>query len=299
MKNDVEKKVHHIIKACDSLKKEAAYHVLNEKGFLKDSKAILSYNENDFKIQIISSKRPTKEEIDDPFDLLNGQLKLKRNEQTITANVEDIIKSSTQALSNPFITTYFTRSIVVDKEELKNKLQHTALIEIGEMPDFSAFPLKAVKIGSITHFKYFNIIINGVTYDCYCHENKDLKKVYLFIESMKEVDIEEFKECTDVILHCIAIFNGDWYREDLFIYSRKIEEEEWKGYKSIQFYFVGKSIITKYKICDSLRCSQYLEHIGHKKISKELCARMDTETFSKILLGNMFFIFIKEDPNHS
>jgi len=47
MKDAVEKKVHYIIEACDNLKKEAAYHILNEEGFLKDSKAILSYNENE------------------------------------------------------------------------------------------------------------------------------------------------------------------------------------------------------------------------------------------------------------
>ncbi|NQU80317.1 MAG: hypothetical protein HQ543_02210, partial [Bacteroidetes bacterium] len=216
-----------------------------------------------------------------PFKLLNGKLKLKKNERNVVANVEDI-KSLTQTLSDPFITTYFTRSIVVDEEELKNKLQHTALIEIDEMPNFSAFPVKAVKIGSITHYRYFNILINGVTYDCYCHENKDLNTTYLFIESMAEVVIEEFKECADVILHCIAVFNGDWYRDDLFIYSRKIDEEEWKGYKSFQFHFVGKSIIAKYKICDSLRCSQYLEHIGQNKNSKKLCAGMDFEIFSTI-----------------
>jgi len=281
MKDAIEKKVHHIIEACNNLKEEAAYHVLNDESFLKDSKAILSYNKNDFKIQILTSTHPTKEEFDNPFNLLNGQLKLKKNERNVIANVEDI-KSLTQTFSDPFIATYFTKSIIVDEKELKNKLKHIALIEIDEMPNFSGFPLKAVKIGSITHFRYFDVIINDVTYDCYCHEDEDLNKVFLFIESMEEVDIEEFKECADVILHCIAIFNGDWYRDDLFIYSSKINEEEWEGYKSLQFHFVGKSIIEKYRICDSMRCSQYLEHIGQKGNSKKLCAGMDSEKFSKI-----------------
>ena len=281
MKDAIEKNVHHIIKACSNLKEEAAYHVLNNESFLKDAKAILRYNKNDFKIQIISSTPQSKEEFDNPFNFLDGKLKLRRNERELVANVEDI-KSLTQTLTDPFITAFYTKSIIADEIELTNKLKHIACIEIDEMPNFSAFPIKAVKIGSITHFRYFATSINGNTYDCYCHENEDLNKAYLFIESMEEVDIDEFKECADVILHCIAIFNGDWYRNDLFIYSSKIDDEEWTGYKSLQFHFVGESIIEKYRLCDSMRCSQYLEHVGQKKNSKKLCAGMDSEILNNI-----------------
>lgn len=281
MKDAIEKKVHHIIESCNRFKEESAYHVLNKESFFKESKAILSYNNNDFKIQIISSAHPTKEEFNNPFELLNGHLALRGNERNVVAKVEDI-KSLTQTLSDPFIITYYTKSLIVNENELEKKLKHIALIEIDEMPDFSAFPIKAVKIGSIIHFRYFETYINEVSYDCYCHENKDLKKVYLFIESMNEVDIEEFKECADVILHNIAIFNGDWYRDDLFIYSIKIDEEEWRGYKSLQYHFVGKSILGKYKSFDSHRCSEYLEHIGHKENSRKVCSGMDSTILSKI-----------------
>lgn len=281
MKDAIEKDVHHIIKACKNIKEEAAYHVLNNESFLKDSKAILCYNKNDFKIQIISSTPSLQEEFDNPFHFLNGKLKLRRNERELVVNVEDI-KSLTQTLTDPFITTFYAKSIIVNEIELKNKLKHTALLEIDEMPSFSAFPLKAVKIESITHYRYFDVEIKGVTYECYCHENKDLDKAYLFIESMQEVNIEEFKECADVILHCIAIFNGDWYRDDLFIYSCKMDDEDWNGYKSLQFHFVGKSIIEKYRICDSLRCSQYLEQIGQKDNSSKLCAGMDSGLLNKV-----------------
>lgn len=279
MNEVTEKNIYHIVEAFDNIKKENAFHVLNKESFFKDSKAILCYNNNDFKIQVLSSTHPTSEEFNNPFDLLNGQLKLQRNEQEVRANVEDI-KSLTQTLSDPFITTYFTKSLVINENELKNKLKHTALIEIDEMPDFSAFPIKAVKINSTTHLRYFDIVINNVTYDCYCHENKDLKKVYLFIESMEEVYIEEFKECADVILHCISIFIGNWYRGDLFIYSCKIGED-WK-YKSTQYHYVGKSILGKYKICDYHKCTDYLNHIGHKNNSNKLCSGMEAEVLTKV-----------------
>jgi hypothetical protein len=281
MKDALKKRVNYIIEAWENLKKEGAYHVENEEGFLKDSKAILSYHKNDFKIQIISSKHPTKEEFDDPFNLLSGRLRLRRNERSIIVNVEDI-KSLTQSFSDPFIATYFTRSIVVDEEALNEKLQHFALFEIDEMPSFSAFPIKAVKIDSITHYGCFSVNVQNTDYDCYCYENKDLKKTYFFIESTEEVGIDEFKEVVDTILHLIAIFNGDWYRDDLFIYSKKKDEDEWKGYKSLQFFFNKKSIITKYKICDSLRCNQYLEHIRQKEIGQKLCKRIESETFTLI-----------------
>ena len=98
MKDASEKRVNYIIEAWENLKKKGAYHVKNEEGFLKNSKAILSYHKNDFKIQIISSNHPTKEEIDDPFNLLNGRLRLRRNERSIIVDVEDI-KSLTQSFS--------------------------------------------------------------------------------------------------------------------------------------------------------------------------------------------------------
>lgn len=286
MKDAPEKRVNYIIEAWENLKKEGAYHVENEQGFLKGSKAILSYHENDFKIQIISSNHPTKEDFDDPFNLLKGRLRLKKNDHSIVVDVEDI-KSLTQSFSDPFIATYFTRSIVVDEEALKDKLQHFALFEIDEMPSFSAFPIKAVKIGQITHYRYFSVQIQNTNYDCYCYENKDLKKTYFVIESTEEIEIDEFKESVDTILYLIAIFNGDWYRDDLFIYSKKLDEDQWKGYKSLQFFFNKKSILTKYKICDTSRCSQYLEHLGQKEIGKKICKCMDNSTLS--LIANKIF----------
>ena len=55
MQADYEKNINHIIDSYNNLKDESAYLVLNNVGFLKDSKAIMAYNNNDFKVKIISS----------------------------------------------------------------------------------------------------------------------------------------------------------------------------------------------------------------------------------------------------
>lgn len=277
----IEKTVHHIIEACNNLKEEAAYYVLNDEEFLKDSTAIVCYNNNDFKIQILSTPNSTNDEFDNLIGLLNGQLKLRKDDQNFVIKTENIT-SVTQTLSDPFIITYFANSLVVSENELQHKLNHVALMELNNMPNFSAFPIKAVKINSVMHYKFFETQINGVTYDCYCHENKDLKKVYLFIESMDEIYFEEFEECADVILHCIAIFNGDWYKDDIFIYSYKTDDKLNIGYKSLQYRFVGKSLLGNYKICDSHKCSEFLKQLLHIENVSKLCSGMESDVISLI-----------------
>lgn len=281
MQADIEKQINHIIDAYNSLKDESAYLVLNKKGFLQDSKAIMAYNSNDFKVKIISSNHPTKEQFDDPFKALNGRLELARNGRKYTVEVENI-KSLTHSLSDPFIATYYSDSITVDIHNINGKLKHTALLHIEELPTFSAFEVKKIKIGQIIHLRFFSVSINKVEYHCYCHENHDLKKVYFFIESMDEIHIEEFKEALEAITFSIALFNGDWYKGNIFIYSTKNSIESREGYVSAQYYYGGKPIITDYKICDTLRCSQYLEHIGQKSQITKLCSRVSSSMLSEI-----------------
>lgn len=281
MEADYKKDVHTIIDAKKDLFSESAYLVLNQEDFLHNSKAILSYRRNVFEAKVISSKHPSADQHDDPYECLNGSLDLHKNGRQYSIQVENI-KDMTHNFSDPCIVIYNFDSLIVDPEKLNQKLKHTSLIEIDEMPSFSAFQVKSVEIGSTLHLRFFSIFMNDVEYHCYCHENKDLNKVYLFIESMDEVYIDDFKESFNTIRYIIAVFNGDWYKGDVFIYSTENSKDKWKGYDSAQYYFDGNSIITGYNICDTLKCSQYLEHIQGTNYKKELCTKVSNEMLSSM-----------------
>jgi hypothetical protein len=280
MTSEFKKTVHYKIKLFKDLLGENAYYVNNNEVYLAGTKATMKFQDGNFRIEVIASNHPSKEEFDDPFKLLNGEIELEKNSKKYTIDVEHI-DSMSQTFSDPFIASYTAKQFTINRDKFSEELCHTLLIPIDKEQFFSTYSMISVKIGAILHYKFFDISIDSIDYHIFCHTNDDLDEAYLFIESMQKIRLEDFENISRSILLMIGISYGNLYNGTHFIYSYE-DFDEWSDFDAAKLTILNDSIVTDYELCNITECRQYLEHIGQKEMSNKACSRI-----SKYLLSRM------------
>lgn len=292
MKFDIEKSVRNSISMLESLHKEKAFKIINNKSKTLGDKLISIQKKakggfecklfleelHDFSFDQNIEKFGLTDEI--TLESSFGKYFIKKN------SVDNLQSTLSIPQAVTFEITSFQSGLISDYE---NKI-HRLIIPISIDPEFYTIETKVLKIeDTIIYSGIVQLSIDGKSYHLFSYSNRESKQKYLIIDSLQKSSLLDFKKEVTSIIMAYGFISGNLFLDEYYYLA---EDESNAGYfTNICYDKLDSSIITNTPLLDPSDFRQYLENF--QKSDKDARYWINSATFSnlclKLSVNNTFF----------
>ena len=267
-------------KSIKSFREESAFRVLVEEShFFYGATAIIKYREGMFEVTVICDNMPNQSIFDDFTSVYkNRVIQFSKSGITYEINSKDI-REVTQTLTDPYIVKF-----LVDKfyePDVSENLYYRLTIPLKEKPNFSPFETRKILISGSMYFGLIKINLEGLDFEIFHFENKDLKEFYLTIDCLDRTLASVFEESVKTILKSYSLFTGNLYQAELYFTRNEKIEDWWKG-RLYRFDNQSNNILSNLPIIHPREFRNFLKHYKREELAKNIGIRVNESKLAVI-----------------
>lgn len=158
--------------------------------------------------------------------------------------------------------------------------------------DLSPFQSTSLKVGNSTLFHgLIEVTIGTHDFHIFKHHNSDTDERFLFIESLGNLDLDEFKKYSDAVILALGFTTGKLFLEEY--YYMVLNNEEYLNAEFVSYEYKGESICSNSSILDPFGFTNYIQRLpNYESELKHINPQMSTLVLSLLisqLLKNKVF----------
>lgn len=281
IKYDHLKSVDSSISAIESLQKERAFKIVNNKYVINGAHSIVKKTDGGFNCKIFL------DEISDSsyyknFEKFGVRDAIEFDNSGSTFLIEeDSCEHFNITISTPqLISIDVSRFQYGSKHDFENKRQRL-IIPMKSESSFKGIEAKSTKIeDTITFFNLIETIIEGREYHVFSYSEKRTGKRFLILDGNQPAHFKDFKYDTNAILLSLGFVSGKYFQDEYYyqvFHEERKDEVIYSSYEKRE-----PSVITSKELFDPSDFRQYLESINHP-INRNQAFWMTKDTFSTLV----------------